>query len=168
MKNLKILVAIVLLSSCSAKQNIKYKYTSDGKLTEIIIPENYQIENSKSIIYKFYDNGNIKSIQRMNKDSQLTDENLWFYNSGHLSKKIPFNNYGVAKGNAYFFYDSTGAIKNHRFYRNGKEVLLGGDYWNDSFGTLKSSLHFNDSGIIYYKKNFDKNGNFINEEGKRE
>lgn len=35
-------------------------------------------------------------------------------------------------------------------------------------GITKSSIYFNDSGHIYYKKDFDKNGNLINEEGKKE
>ena len=71
---------------------------------------------------------------------------------------------GKSEGNAYYFYDTTGALKNFRFFKNGKEYD-GLDFWNDSLCQIKSILYFNDSGQLYYKRNFDKSGMFSGEEG---
>ncbi len=70
-------------------------------------------------------------------------------------------------GSAYYYYDTTGAIKNFRYFRDGRQVLFGVDYWDDSIGVIKSSLHFNNSGEIYYKKNFNEVGEVVSEEGSR-
>jgi hypothetical protein len=109
----------------------------------------------------FNENGTIKSIFNY-KNEKLNGEQLWFYDNGKVDQKILFIN-NRREGDAYFFYRD-GILKNFRIFKNGKEVLFGADYWDDSLNLIKSSLHFNDSSEIVYKKNFDSKGNFLNDE----
>lgn len=102
----------------------------------------------------------------MNNKGQQSGEQLWFDSNGILKKKIPLIN-DKAEGNGYLFYDSTGSLSGQRYYRNDNPVFQGTTYWEDSLPMIHSIFYLNDSGNIHFKKNFDKNGNFINEEGKR-
>lgn len=153
----------VLLNSCLNK-NSNIEYSTNGKLKTIIITppnSNHRIE------YNFFENGKLKSVHKY-IDKLYDGEQLWFFSDGNLDRKIQFNN-GKANGKAYYFYDSSGSLIHSRYFRDNREVLYGADYWdNDSLNIMKSSLHFNDSGQIYYKKNFDKDGKFLSEEGNRE
>lgn len=158
-------IACFFSHSCVKKNINDSIYYDNGTIKRMVINcKNSDIEKTE---YYFYENGEIKSIQRLNKKGLFEGEQLWFYPTGRLDKKIIFSNH-KKQGNAYFFYDTTGALKNFRFYQNGNESLYGVDYWGDSMDIMKASLHFNDSGQIFYKKNFDERGNFISEEGNRE
>ena len=155
---------IVVFYSCKEKKQNE-KYYNNGNLKEMIISGNDLDKINK--VYTFYETGGIKELHRLNDKKQFYGEQLWFFENGRLDRKISVYN-NIASGNAYYFYDSNGALKNFRFFKNDKEVLYGGDYWGDSMDLMKASLHFNDSGQVFYKKNFDKNGKFISEEGKKE
>ena len=139
-------------------------YNSNDTIKKSVLDDKNKIKYTT--VFLFYKNGEIKEIQRYNDKGELSGEQLWFDSNGNLDKKIPLIN-GIAKGNGYYFYDTTGTLAGHRYFRNDITVFHGADYWEDSIGMIKSILYFNDSGNIYYKKNFDKNGNFINEEGKK-
>ncbi|MDQ6756812.1 MAG: hypothetical protein M3004_07745 [Bacteroidota bacterium] len=148
--------------SCADNSSKNLNYYENGNVKKLVV-----ITNTEKIEYSFYENGQIQTIRRFNSNGLLSGEQLWFYPNGMLDQKMLYLN-NKKDGNGYFFYDTTGALKHFRFFRNGKETLFGSDYWGDSMDLMKSSLHFNDSGQIFYKKNFDKNGKFVSEEGKRE
>ena len=154
----------LLLFSCRNKMPSNEKYYSSGAIKELTVPDK-KIPGIE-IVYSFYETGGIKEIHRYNKKKQMQGEQFWFFDNGILDRKIPIYN-DKAEGNAYYFYPKNGALKNDRYFRNDKQDFYGADYWGDSMGTVKASLHFNDSGDVYYKKNFDQNGRFISEEGKR-
>jgi antitoxin component YwqK of YwqJK toxin-antitoxin module len=97
----------------------------------------------------------------LNNDS--VSQLIWLSPVGKVEQIINFQN-GVKNGHFYSFYES-GALKSHRFLSNSKEILYGADYYDDSISILKSSLHFNNKGELFYKKNFNKNGSFESEEG---
>ncbi len=146
-------------------------YTDNGKLKTIYYPNGkIKIEwvevNEKKNGYEFsyYENGNLKTVF-FYKDDVKVGEQLWFHENGFLSKKIILIN-DTANGMAYYFYPS-GNLKADRFYRNDKVIGIGADYWDRSYGVIKSSLHFNDSGQIFYKKYFDSSGKYVGEEGRR-
>lgn len=160
---LGIFILNVLFYSCKQKE-IEINYYKGNQIKTLTIYKRDSI--GQKIVYSFYENGELEEVHRYNKEGKFTGEQLWFYPDGVLNRKIPKSN-GEANGNGYYFYDSTGTLSAHRYFRNNKEVFHGAEYWEDSIGITKSSLYFNDSGEIYYKKNFDKNGNLINEEGKR-
>ncbi len=155
---------LIFLFSCTDNGDNRIKYHKNGKIAEMTIFLN--TNNGEKILYSFYENGQLKEVKNLKDNDTLSGERLWFYPSGILSKNIQFKE-GLANGNAYFFYDTSGALKSFRYYRNDKEVLFGSDFWGDSVDVMKSSLHFNDSGHIYYKKNFNRNGELVDEEGKR-
>jgi antitoxin component YwqK of YwqJK toxin-antitoxin module len=155
---------VTILTSCKEKnsRNIESFENGNPKMitTKPIIPNHLKVEIT------FYENGEIKEIHRYNDKGMLDGEQMWFFPSGVLDRKIQIRN-AVGNGNAYYFYDTSGTLSGHRYLRNDKEVFHGADYWEDSIGITKSSLYFNDSGIIYYKKNFDKLGHLINDETKK-
>ena len=156
-------LSCIVLYSCVKKNRNDLIYYDNGTIKRMVI---YKKDSDMVMTeYSFYENGEIKSVQRLNK-GHLDGEQLWFYIDGKLEKKITYIDHKKQR-NAYFFYDTTGALKNFRFYRSGREALYGVDYWGDSMDIIKASLHFNDSGQIFYKKNFDENGKLVSEEGNR-
>lgn len=164
-KNSFLLVGLFLLvASCTSE--IKDKAINNTKDTIKKIVFNDKKEMKYTVVYSFYKNGEIKEIHRYNNKGQQSGEQLWFYSDGILEKKIPLMN-DRAEGNGYFFYDTTGTLSGQRYYRNDNPVFHGTTYWEDSLPMIHSILYLNDSGNIYYKKSFDKNGNFINEEGRK-
>jgi hypothetical protein len=154
---------ILSVTSCKQKLVSKDKYYDNGGIKEMTKFD----KNGSKIVYTFYEDGNIDEIKKYNKNGQLCGQQLWFFPDGILDRQIPMYN-DKASGNAYYFYDTTGALRNFRFFRNDKETLYGADYWGDSLDLIKATLHFNDSGQIYYKRNFDRFGKFLSEEGTRE
>jgi antitoxin component YwqK of YwqJK toxin-antitoxin module len=155
-----LIIIIVVLFACTKKQN-EITYYDNGKIKSIVI--NNEDLNNHRVEILFHNNGEIKEIHRYGNSGLYEGEQMWFYQTGKLEKKIPLKN-GKANGNGYYFYDITGTLNGQRHFRNDKEVFFGAEYWEDSIMMLKSSIYFNDSGKIYRKKNFDKNGNLINEE----
>jgi antitoxin component YwqK of YwqJK toxin-antitoxin module len=160
-----VLLLSFFLFSCNDMVSNNEKYYNSGTIKELVISDKKM--PGIEIVYSFYETGGIKEIHRYNEKKQLHGEQFWFFDNGILEKKMPIYE-DKAKGNAYYFYPNNGALKNDRYFRNDKQVFYGADYWGDSMGTMKASLHFNDNGEVYYKKNFDENGKFINEEGKKE
>ena len=154
----------LLVASCTNGVNDKLLNKANDTIKKIVFNDKNKIKYTT--LFLFYKNGEIKEIQRYNDKGQLSGEQLWFDSNGILEKKIPLLN-GKAEGNGYFFYDSTGTLSGQRYYRNDNPVFHGTTYWEDSLPIIQSILYINDSGNIYYKKDFDKNGNFINEEGKK-
>ncbi|MDP4283681.1 MAG: hypothetical protein Q8891_04620 [Bacteroidota bacterium] len=154
----------VTFFSCREKYPKKADYLNSKVIEKEVRSEDGSILYTLQV--SFYKDGEIKEIKRYKDNGLGTGEHLWFFPNGKLDKKIPFKN-GLAQGNGYYFYDSTGTFSAHRYFRNDIPVYQGEEYWEDSIGMIKSILYINDSGKIYYKKNFDKNGNFINEEGKK-
>lgn len=152
-----------ILYSCKRK-NFEINYYSENQIKDLII--NRRDSSEIKIVYSFYKNGELESVHKYNKDGKFSGEQLWFYPDGMLNRKVS-KIHGEANGNGYYFYNNTGTLSAHRYFRNNKEVFRGAEYWEDSIGIIKSLIYFNDSGNIYYKKDFDKNGNFINEEGKK-
>ncbi|MEO8962192.1 MAG: hypothetical protein ABI325_09935 [Ginsengibacter sp.] len=166
MKSNKLLFTLSLLifTSCGSHEtNDKRQYYSNGEIKSGYLPNGAQ-KNTLEILY--YKNGNLKSITNY-INSLKEGEQLNFYESnGKLESKVTFKN-DSANGVAYWFYKS-GSMKALRYYVNDKECYFGIDYWDDPAGIFKSSLHFDDKGHLYYKKNFDSTGLFVNEEGKKE
>lgn len=152
-----ILISILFQFCSNPKKPFDLSYYENGKIKKEVI----YITNLKRKEINFFQNGEIKSILTFN-DSLLEGEQFWFFENGRLNQKINFSD-NIKNDNAYFFY-TDGRLKNDRYFRNGKEVLFGSDYWDDSVLIIKSTLHFNDSGEIYLKKNFDQSGRFLNEE----
>jgi len=158
-----LLVLILFCLSCNSHKSDEITYYSNGNINTIKI--NNKIESS-FVEYNYYENGNIKEIHRYNKNGDYTGEQVWFNPDGLMDEKGIYQN-GFANGNGYFFYDTTGSLKSHRYYRNDKQVFRGADYWEDSIGIIKRIIYFNDSGRDYYQKIYDSNGNFIYELGKK-
>ena len=152
-----------LIESCQRRNKIKVEYYSTGGLKKITTPLGNNI--ASKLILRFRENGEISSILRYDTNNKAVGEQVWFYPSGIIDTKIPYSLNNKAYGNAYYFYDTTGALKSDRYFRNNKQVIWGADYWGDSLSTMKSVIHFDDSGRGVYKKYFDRLGNFISEEG---
>lgn len=155
---------VLFTTSCNSSQKENILYHNNGNIKQIIT---YTKDNAFKTQYTLDSNSVLKSIEKFNKYGIVEGEQLYFYNSGIIDRKIIFKN-GTKEGNAYYFFDTSGALKYFRYFRNDKQVLYGADFWGDSMDVMKSSLHFNDNGQIFYKKNFDENGKFISEEGKKE
>jgi antitoxin component YwqK of YwqJK toxin-antitoxin module len=152
------LAVVILFHSCK-NESSPYKIICDDK------------ENIKGIV-KLSKSGNdtINISIRSNGDfnylktgSDEAGQTIWFSNKNTVDQIFNYKN-GKKNGHFYSFYES-GAIKEHRYLSNGKEILFGADYYNDSVGIIKSALHFNSMGELFYKKNFDSTGKFISEEG---
>lgn len=162
----KIGITIFLISiySCYNKGRENISYYDNGSIKNIVV--GLKEDSLKKIEYEFYPDGELKKISRFDRNGLINGEQLWFYSSGRLDRKLHYSN-DELNGNAYFFYDTTGALKHFRFFQNSYEILFGVDYWGDSMDLIKSSLHFNRNGQLFYKKNFDENGELISEEGKK-
>lgn len=166
MRLIFLMLGSLIFSCCSKGRKIQpvreMEYYANGAVksewTEI---------NGKKYGYQFdyFQNGNLKSILRY-VDGVKNHEQLWFHENGFLSKKVLISN-DTAQGMAYYFYPS-GNLKADRYYRNDKPYISGVDYWDKEFGIIKYSLHFNEHGEIYYRKDFDSTGKFIGEEGRRD
>ena len=150
-----------LISSCNAKKTYEANSYQEGGLKELVTADSV----GHRIIYSFYQNGNVKEIHKFNDKQQYSGEQLWFYSDGLLDRKAIYTN-GEANGNGYYFYDTTGTLEAHRYYRDDKQVFCGSDYWEDSISIVKYIIYYA-NGQAYYQKNFDTNGNFIGEVGKK-
>ena len=155
---------LFMIYSCKNGINDEAKYDSASTIKKIIVNNKNLIKYT--VIYSFYENGEIKEIHKYDNNGKRSGEQLWFDSNGILEKKIPLLN-GRAEGNGYFFYTPSGTMSGQRYYRNDNPVFQGSTYWEDSLPMIHSIIYFNDSGHIYYKKNFDRNGGFINEEGRK-
>lgn len=70
-------------------------------------------------------------------------------------------------GRAYYFYENSGNLSSDYGYDEGIRVGSARSY-HDSTDRIKSIMLYNDSGNLYYRKNFDKYGNHLNTEGSKE
>lgn len=118
-------------------------------------------DDTKKIFY--YADGKVQAIKYF-KDSLLSGECFWFYPNGKM-KQISTYLQGKANGYAFFFYES-GALQSCRLYSEGKIVGYTVNYFDKSIDLKQSIFLFNDSGQLYYKKEFDTLGNVIKEQGK--
>lgn len=116
---------------------------------------------TKKIFY--YPDGKIQTIKYF-KDSLLSGQSFWFYPNGTMMQIATYVQ-GKANGLAYFFYES-GALQSCRIYSEDKLVGYTVNYFDKSVDLKKSIFLFNDSGQLYYKKEFDTLGNVIREEGR--
>lgn len=153
-----IVIGFYCLYGCNPKKNYSLRESNNHNLQQLTISS-----DSNTTLLEFYEDGKLKSITTYNVSGHKNEESLIFHENGRLNQKIQFNN-DLVTGNAYYFYKQTGALKNDRYFRNGKQVFYGADYWGDSMGTMKASLHFNDNGDVILKKNYDIYGHFVNEE----
>ena len=153
-------LTIMSFYSCERKGKTNILYYDDGVVKELLLKK----PNGGETFFKFYESGIVKSIYNFDANDLLQGEQLYFYPSGILNKKIMYSN-NIEKGNAFYFYDNTGTLESFKYFRDGKQVLYGAEYYNDSIGLMKSTLHFNDKGELYYRKNFDVDGNVLGEEG---
>ena len=120
------------------------------------------IKNGASTqIYTFDSLGNCKNISKFT-NGLLDGEQLTFY-KGYLVEKARFKA-DKANGHVHEFYPISGAIQSHRFVLNGLERGLGIEYYDGNIEVTKSALYFNDSGMIFYKQNYDSAGHYISEE----
>lgn len=110
----------------------------------------------------YYKTGSIKSIKRYNQRNKLDGQSQWFFENGITEQIVLFKD-DKENGNAFYFYAS-GALKSFRFWDNGKMILYGTDFFDDSLNIIKSSILF-ENGMMVYKKNFNSHGEFINQEG---
>lgn len=164
-KSYHLVLIYFFFNTLSCKNGVpETKYDSTNTFKKEILTDNKTRKNTVS--YSFYENGEIKEIHKYDSNGKQSGEQLWFDSSGNLEKKISLIN-DKAEGNGYFFYPHTGTMAGQRFYRNDKMVFHGITYWEDSLPMIHSILYINDSGDIYYEKNFDINGNFIGEIGKK-
>lgn len=153
---------ILQLSSCKNRSKTNIIYYDNDQIKELKVTS----VDGKISTYTFYINGALESINRFDKQYSKSGEQLLFYQSGILNRKVSFLKDEI-NGSAYYYYDTTGAVKHFRYFKDGKQILFGVDYWNDSIGVIKSSLHFNNNGEVFYKKNFNRTGEVIGEEGTR-
>jgi len=112
----------------------------------------------------FFESGQLKSINKY-FNNQLQGDQLWFYESGSLEKKIKFEE-DKESGKGYYFYES-GTIQYERNWKSGKKVGYCQDYY-DTSGRIKSINLYNIHGDLFYRKNFDREGHFLSEEGSRD
>ncbi|MEI6950340.1 hypothetical protein V9K67_24375 [Paraflavisolibacter sp. H34] len=122
----------------------------------------YLDDHMDGVQVNYYYSGGVSSVLNYLK-GRMDGEQVYFYDNGFVEQKFTIKN-GVKNGFWYYYYPS-GAMKSSRYCINDKEVLYGADYWDDTLNLIKASLHFNDRGLIYLKKNFDVNGNYLNQEG---
>jgi len=152
-------------SACHKKMHqvpFEMTYYKTGQIDSQSLFDTTRMNTMKIYYYK---NGHIAAILHYKGHSDTLDgEQLYFTPNETLEQKLLIAN-GVRTGNAYYFYED-GNLSASRLFRDNHEVWFGVDYWDNSDNLMKSSLHFNDSGQIYYKKNFDSTGRFINDEGK--
>lgn len=111
-------------------------------------------------IYYFADN-TISQIENWENDT-LEGQIVNFFANGKVESIINYTN-GVSNGMAYYYYES-GVIESYRKFINDTIVGYGIDYY-DTLGRVKSVMLFDDGGCNVYRKDYDKNGNLINEFG---
>ena len=126
---------------------------------------NINREGHPGLKISYYPNGKIKSIKHYYQDTLLTGEAVWFYPSGVIEQKAQFVD-GIRDGPCYNFYPS-GRLQWYRNYKLGLRIKSGIDYYDSPILIVKSLLFFNDSGHLYHKLNYNENGKFISEEGKK-
>ena len=158
-------ILAILFVGCQESQHIEKTLMKEFYSNGALKSETVIVDKEKIRKMVFHENGHIKTIS-FYKNDILHGEQLWFYDNGTLEQKVNYVD-GKRQDKAYFFYPS-GRIKHSRILKNDIEIMFGADYWDDSLNLMKSSLHFNDSGQIYYKKNFDSNGQLLSEEGHKE
>lgn len=145
--------------------------TCDSNNTSCFYYENGNIESKvnslsglrEGISYYYYEDGDLKSIQRF-KNDKLHGEILYFYPNGKIETKTHFES-GLETGKAYYFYES-GILEAQRSWENNKKIGFATDYY-DTIGLVKSVLFYSNDGILIYKKNFDRMGNYLNTEGEK-
>ena len=118
-----ILQSSIFFCSCNEPQSKfnQIAYYENGVIKRLIIEEN---QNKKlQTEYNFYENGEIKSIRRFEKNLTVQGEQLWFFEDGQLDQKNFYKD-GKSEGNAYYFYDTTGALKNFRFFKSSSNFAL--------------------------------------------
>jgi antitoxin component YwqK of YwqJK toxin-antitoxin module len=122
------------------------------------------IQNDSNIKYGYHSNKGIKFIKRY-RNHMPEGQFQWFYENGTIEQTVMFLE-GKESGNAYYYYED-GTLKNSRHWNDGKMVGYAADYYDDTLGIIKSILLFNGDGKLVYRKNYDKTGHLINEEGKK-
>jgi hypothetical protein len=138
------------------KDNSLVTYGNDGVVQKIL----YKNPLGKDSLSIFFKDGHVEYIQSNN---QSVGQTIWFHPGGKVEQIFSYRD-GNKNGHFYSFYES-GALKEHRFLRNNREILYGADYYDDSISVIKQSLHFNNDGNLFYKKKFDSTGRFLREEG---
>jgi len=121
-------------------------------------------QENETVKTEYYSTKEVKFIKHY-KDKLLDGEAIWFYQSGSIKEKTLFRK-GKAEGHTYSFYPN-GRLESYRYFTDDKEVGIGLDYYNHYRTRVKFMLYFNNSGHIYYKRNFDENGKFLSDEGKK-
>ena len=86
----KILAITFFICSCKEKILREEEYYPNGGLKKMTLSN----VNGLKTVCQFYENGEIAVIHRynFNKDRQFAVEQLWFYPSGTLDRKIPLIN----------------------------------------------------------------------------
>lgn len=120
-------------------------------------------QKEKDFKLEYFPSGEIKSIKHY-KAKVLDGESVWFYKSG-IVKEINFFKNGKGEGYFFYYYQS-GCMSGYNFYRDNIP-RYGLDYHDEPQLIIKSILQYNNEGQIFYKKNFDDHGNFLNVEGSR-
>ena len=138
------------------KDNSLVTYGNDGVVQKIL----YKNPLGKDSLSIFFKDGHVEYIQSNNQSGGQT---IWFHPGGKVEQIFSYRD-GNKNGHFYSFYES-GALKEHRFLRNNREILYGADYYDDSISVIRRSLHFNSNGNLFYKKEFDSTGRFLREEG---
>jgi hypothetical protein len=128
-----------------SKKQYKKNYYASGKLKD----EGWYIYDSIPVdsIFRYYENGNIRSIERRDDSGYSAGITSFYFENGGLESLESFSN-GVKQGFNTRFY-RTGGISEKTFWLNDKPV--GDAYFYDST-----------TGNIYTYKYFDFVGNTIN------
>lgn len=154
-------VFLFIIASCQANktnQSFVFDYYENGLIKS---QSNFSNGKENGFRISYYDNGGIKSVLHFYNGLQ-DGEQVFFYPNGFVKEKFISKN--DQKNGFWYFYYPSGAMKNSRYCMNGMEVYLGADYWDDTLNLIKSTLHFNDRGQVFQKKNFDIDGHFVNDE----
>lgn len=164
-RNYKQIIFLFLLFGCNPGSSSKGRpfeeeYYSNGHLKGLALPRS----DGAVQIFSFDTLGNCTDLLT-SKNRQMEGEQLWFYPNGFLKQKTGYKE-GKPDGFLYQYY-SSGAIKSSRFSRNGIEKEFGLEYYDTHIGITKATVYINDSGMIYFKQNFDSSGNLLSEEGQK-
>lgn len=136
---------VISCNSVNNKSNAIIEYYPDQKI-KIMTIENSGGENLQ---ISFDDDGNIKLMQKK-KDSTNDGQSIWFYDDGVIQNTLIFNN-GKASGNGFWFYND-GAIKSHGYWKNDMLSGYATNYYQDSIGTLKNIVFYDDNGKVSWQK----------------
>jgi len=147
-------ILVMLLMACNEPQvseNVSDKLRITEKVSTIIIPD---ADSTHETVITLGQRNEIQSIIRYSKEIR-DGEALIFHAGGRLQVKSQYVN-DVAEGFSYFFYPS-GVLEHLRQFRQNIPFDYAIDYY-DTIQMIRTIHQINDSGKVFRRKNFDRQG----------